>query len=91
MSNEKSIKEKSTKVGNYYVLDCGDYFKVYDENENDVTLNFNDDIVIMNNNEFQKAMTKILIKSREENELWEAFIKSDEALCNNVFDDEVKE
>lgn len=90
MSNERSIKEKSTKVGNYYVLDCGDYFKVYDENENDVTLNFNDDIVIMNNNEFQKAMTKILIKSREENELWETFIKSDEALCNNVFDEDVE-
>ena len=69
MSNEKSIKEKSTKVGNYYIMDYGDYYKVYDENEKDVTLNFNDDIVIMNNNEFQTAMTRILIKSMKENEL----------------------
>ena len=68
MSNEKSIKEKSSKVGNYYVMDCGDYYKVYDENEKDVTLNFNDDIVIMNNDELQNAMTRILIKSRKENE-----------------------
>lgn len=87
MSNERSIKEKSTKVGNYYVLDCGDYYKVYDEDEKDVTLYFNDNIVIMNNDEFQKAMTRILIKSRQENELWKTFTKSDEALCDNVFDE----
>ena len=87
MSNEKTIKEKSTKVGNYYVLDCGDYYKVYDEDEKDVTLYFNDNIVIMNNDEFQKAMTRILIKSRQENELWKTFIKSDEALCDKVFDE----
>ena len=68
MSNERSIKEKSTKVGNYYVMDYGDYYKVYDENEKDVTLYFNDDIVIMNNDEFLNAMTRILIKSRNENE-----------------------
>ena len=78
---EKSIKEKSSKVGNYYVLDCGDYFKVYDENEKDVTLNFNDDIVIMNDDEFLNAMTRILTKSRKENELWETFSKSDDKLC----------
>ena len=78
---EKSIKEKSSKVGNYYVMDYGDYYKVYDENEKDVTLYFNDDIVIMNNDEFLKAMTRILIKSRKENELWETFSKSDDKLC----------
>ena len=75
------------KFMNYTVRNCGVYYKVYDENENDVTLNFNDDIVIMNNDEFQNAMTRILIKSRKENELWETFSKSDEALCNNVFDE----
>ena len=78
---EKSIKEKSTKVGNYYVMDYGDYYKVYDEDEKDVTLYFNDDIVIMNNDEFLNAMTRILIKSRQENELWETFSKSDDKLC----------
>ena len=78
---EKSIKEKSTKVGNYYVMDYGDYYKVYDEDEKDVTLYFNDDIVIMNNDEFLNAMTRILIKSRNENELWETFSKSDDKLC----------
>ena len=78
---EKSIKEKSTKVGNYYVMDYGDYYKVYDEDEKDVTLYFNDDIVIMNDNEFLNAMTRILIKSRNENELWETFSKSDDKLC----------
>ena len=78
---EKRIKEKSTKVGNYYVMDYGDYYKVYDEDEKDVTLYFNDDIVIMNDNEFLNAMTRILIKSRNENELWETFSKSDDKLC----------
>ena len=78
---EKSIKEKSSKVGNYYVMDYGDYYKVYDEDEKDVTLYFNDDIVIMNNDEFLKAMTRILIKSRQENELLETFSKSDDKLC----------
>ena len=78
---EKTIKEKSTKVGNYYVMDYGNYYKVYDENEKDVTLNFNDDIVIMNNDEFLNAMTRILIKSRKENELLETFSKSDDKLC----------
>ena len=78
---EKSIKEKSTKVGNYYVMDYGDYYKVYDEDEKDVTLYFNDNIVIMNDNEFLNAMTRILIKSRNENELWETFSKSDDKLC----------
>ena len=81
MSNEKSIREKFTKVGNYYVMDYGDYYKVYDENEKDVTLYFNDDIVIMNDNEFLNAMTRILIKSRKENELLEIFSKSDDKLC----------
>ena len=66
---EKSIKEKSSKVGNYYVMDYGDYYKVYDENENDVTLYFNNNNVIMYFDEFQMAMTRILIKSRKENEL----------------------
>lgn len=69
MNNERSIKEKSTKVGNYYVLDYGDYYKVYDKNEKDVTRYFNDNNVIMNNNEFQKAMTRILIESRREDKL----------------------
>ena len=78
---EKSIKEKSTKVGNYYVMDYGDYYKVYDENEKDVTLYFNNNNVIMYFDEFQNAMTRILIKSRKENELWETFSKSDDKLC----------
>ena len=78
---EKSIKEKSTKVGNYYVMDYGDYYKVYDENEKDVTLYFNNNNVIMYFDEFQMAMTRILIKSRKENELWETFSKSDDKLC----------
>ena len=69
MSKEKSIKEKSSKVGNYYVMDYGDYYKVYDENEKDVTLYFNNNDVIMYFDEFQMAMTRILIKSRKENEL----------------------
>ena len=78
---EKSIKEKSSKVGNYYVMDYGDYYKIYDENEKDVTLNFNNNNVIMYFDEFQMAMTKILIKSRKENELLELFSKSDDKLC----------
>ena len=78
---EKSIKEKSTKVGNYYVMDYGDYYKVYDENEKDVTLYFNNNNVIMYFDEFQNAMARILIKSRKENELWELFSKSDDKLC----------
>lgn len=69
MNNERSIKEKSTKVGNYYVLDYGDYYKVYDKYEKDVTRYFNDNIDIINNNEFQKAMTRIIIESRSEDKL----------------------
>ena len=78
---EKTIKEKSSKVGNYYVMDYGDYYKIYDENEKDVTLNFNNNNVIMYFDEFQMAMTRILVKSRKENELWETFSKSDDKLC----------
>ena len=66
---KRRIKEKSSKVGNYYVMDYGDYYKVYDENEKDVTLYFNNNNVIMYFDEFQMAMTRILIKSRKENEL----------------------
>lgn len=47
------------KIKDYTVRNCGDYYKVYDKDDKDVTYKFNDDVVIMNNNELRKVMEKI--------------------------------
>lgn len=46
-------------IKDYTVRNCGDYYKVYDEDDNDVTYKFNDDVVIMNDNELSEVMEKI--------------------------------
>ena len=38
------------KIKDYTVRNCGDYYKVYDKDDNDVTLKFNDNVAIINNN-----------------------------------------
>lgn len=50
---------KEFKIKDYTVRNCGDYYKVYDENEKDVTYKFNDDVVIMNGNELREVMKRI--------------------------------
>lgn len=47
------------KIMDYTVRNCGDYYKVYDENDKDVTLKFNDDVVIMNGNELREVVDNI--------------------------------
>lgn len=47
------------KIKDYTVRNCGDYYKVYDENDKDVTYKFNDDVVIMNGNELREVVDNI--------------------------------
>lgn len=47
------------KIMGYTVRNCGNYYKVYDENDKDVTLKFNDDVVIMNGNELREVRERI--------------------------------
>lgn len=47
------------RIKNYTVRNCGDYYKVYDKDGKDVTYRFNDDVVIMNDNELSEVMEKI--------------------------------
>lgn len=47
------------KIKDYTVRNCGDYYKVYDKDDNDVTYKFNDDVVIMNRNELTEVMDRI--------------------------------
>ena len=47
------------KIMDYTVRNCGDYYKVYDENDKDVTYKFNDDVVIMNGNELREVVDNI--------------------------------
>lgn len=48
------------KIKDYTVRNCGDYYKVYDKDDNDVTYKFNDDVVIMNGNELREVMDRII-------------------------------
>lgn len=47
------------KIMDYTVRNCGDYYKVYDENDKDVTLKFNDNVAIINNNELGEVVDNI--------------------------------
>ena len=47
------------KIKDYTVINCGDYYKVYDKDDKDVTYKFNDDVVIMNGNELREVMDRI--------------------------------
>lgn len=47
------------KIKDYTVRNCGDYYKVYDKDDKDVTYKFNDDVVIMNRNELTEVMDRI--------------------------------
>lgn len=47
------------RIKDYTVRNDGDYYKVYDKDDKDVTYKFNDDVVIMNNNELREVMEKI--------------------------------
>lgn len=47
------------KIKDYTVRNCGDYYKVYDKDDKDVTYKFNDDVVIMNGNELREVMDSI--------------------------------
>ena len=47
------------KIKDYTVRNCGDYYKVYDENDKDVTLKFNDNVAIINNNELGEVVDNI--------------------------------
>ena len=47
------------KFMDYTVRDCGVYYKVYDENDKDVTRKFNDNVVIKDDNELEEVMDNI--------------------------------
>ena len=47
------------KFMDYTVRNCGVYYKIYDENENDVTRKFNDNVVIKDDNELSEVMNNI--------------------------------
>ena len=47
------------KIMDYTVRNCGDYYKVYDENEKDVTLKFNYNVSIIKNNELSEVVDNI--------------------------------
>ena len=47
------------KFMDYTVRNCGNYLKVFDENKKDVTLKFNDDVVIKDGNELSEVMDNI--------------------------------
>ena len=47
------------KFMDYTVRNCGVYYKVYDENEKDVTRKFNDNVVIKDSNELSEVMNNI--------------------------------
>lgn len=47
------------KFMDYTVRNCGDYYKVYDKNEKDVTRKFNYDVAIIKNNELEEVMNNI--------------------------------
>ena len=47
------------KFMNYTVRNCGVYYKIYDENDKDVTRKFNDNVVIKDSNELGEVMDNI--------------------------------
>ena len=47
------------KFMDYTVRNCGVYYKVYDENDKDVTRKFNDNVVIKDDNELEEVMDNI--------------------------------
>ena len=47
------------KFMDYTVRNCGNYYKVYDENDKDVTRKFNDNVVIKDGNELGEVMDNI--------------------------------
>ena len=50
---------KEFKFMDYTVRNCGVYYKVYDENDKDVTRKFNDNVVIKDSNELGEVMDNI--------------------------------
>ena len=47
------------KIVDYTVKNCGVYYKVYDENDKDVTRKFNDNVVIKDDNELSEVVDNI--------------------------------
>ena len=50
---------KDFKIVDYTVRNCGDYYKVYDKNKKDVTLKFNDNVAIKDDNKLSKVVNNI--------------------------------
>ena len=50
---------KEFKFMNYTVRNCGNYYKVYDKNDKNVTRKFNYDMAIIKNNELSDVMNNI--------------------------------